>query len=124
MLSKGDTPQVYKSNDRLLLKSETIGIGHRTFMISIISLFGLAEILDHFFSRTCAFVLAVVFLGVAIPRAIQFVPLLDDTLEKVKQVVHRVIPVEKKLSSRMMAERRMRWRGKPFLKVCLVLYTI
>jgi SpoVK/Ycf46/Vps4 family AAA+-type ATPase len=28
-------PQVYKSNDRLLLKPETIGVGLRDFMISI-----------------------------------------------------------------------------------------
>ena len=35
----------------------------------------------------------------ATPLPIQFVPLLEDTLEKVKQVVHRVMPVEKKLSA-------------------------
>ena len=28
-------PQVYKTNDRLLLKPETIGVGLRDFMISI-----------------------------------------------------------------------------------------
>ena len=32
-------PQVYKSNDRLLLKPETIGVGLRDFMISIKSNF-------------------------------------------------------------------------------------
>jgi len=37
-------PQVYKTNDRLLLKPETIGVGLRDFMISIkskVSLFGM-----------------------------------------------------------------------------------
>ena len=40
----------------------------------------------------------------ATPLPIQFVPLLEDTLEKVKQVVHRVMPVEKKLSALEEAE--------------------
>ena len=35
----------------------------------------------------------------ATPLPIQFVPLLEDMLEKVEQVVHRVMPVEKKLSA-------------------------
>lgn len=44
-------PQVYKSNDRLLLKPETIGVGLRDFMISIKSeclllpILGLASVL-------------------------------------------------------------------------------
>jgi hypothetical protein len=40
----------------------------------------------------------------ATPLPGQFVPLLEDTLEKVKQVVHRVMPVEKKLSALEEAE--------------------
>lgn len=40
----------------------------------------------------------------ATPLPVQFVPLLEDTLEKVKQVVHRVMPVEKKLSALEEAE--------------------
>lgn len=40
----------------------------------------------------------------ATPLPIQLVPLLDDTLENVKSVIHRVMPVEKKLSALEEAE--------------------
>lgn len=102
-------PQVYKSNDRLLLKPETIGIGLRDFMISIKSnyflFFGFAEIHIYLFifaelvpssARSSS--------SAATPLPVQFVPLLEDTLEKVKQVIYRVMPVEKKLSALEEAE--------------------
>ncbi|KIM42662.1 hypothetical protein M413DRAFT_70190 [Hebeloma cylindrosporum] len=82
-------PQVYKSNDRLLLKPETIGVGLRDFMISIKKLVPSS-------ARSSS--------SAATPLPIQFVPLLEGTLEKVKQVVHRVMPVEKKLSALEEAE--------------------
>ena len=100
---------MYKSNDRLLLKPETIGVGLRDFMISIKSN-------DFPFSPQRKYLLCFCFsqnvylrLRGRLPRRqrlfpIQFVPLLEDTLEKVKQVVHRVMPVEKKLSALEEAE--------------------
>lgn len=40
----------------------------------------------------------------ATPLPIQLAPLLEDTLENVKSVIHRVMPVEKKLSALEEAE--------------------
>jgi len=40
----------------------------------------------------------------ATPLPTQFVPLLESTLEKVKEVVQRVMPIEKKLSALEEAE--------------------
>jgi hypothetical protein len=40
----------------------------------------------------------------ATPLPVQLVPLLDDTLEKVKSVIQRVMPVEKKLTALEEAE--------------------
>ncbi|KAF9568757.1 AAA-domain-containing protein [Agrocybe pediades] len=82
-------PQVYKSDDRLLLKPETIGVGLRDFMISIKKL-----VPSSARSTTSA----------ATPLPVQFVPLLENALEKVKEVVHRVMPIEKKLSALEEAE--------------------
>ncbi|KDR71037.1 hypothetical protein GALMADRAFT_75355 [Galerina marginata CBS 339.88] len=82
-------PQVYKSNDRLLLKPETIGIGLRDFMISIKKLVPSS-------ARSTS--------SAATPLPVQFVPLLESTLEKVKEVIQRVMPVEKKLSALEEAE--------------------
>ena len=92
----------------------------------IISLFGLVEIpyfFFFFFCRTCTFVLAGV--SAATPLPIQFVPFLEDTLDKVKQCRSRRSSVLlRKLSSRMRVERRVRWRRNCSLKVCLVIYIV
>ncbi|KAF8164708.1 hypothetical protein B0H34DRAFT_779832 [Crassisporium funariophilum] len=82
-------PQVYKTDERLLLKPETIGIGLRDFMISIKKLVPSS-------ARSSS--------SAATPLPIQFVPLLSDTLEKVKETIQRVMPVEKKLSALEEAE--------------------
>ncbi|KAH9483269.1 putative AAA domain-containing protein C31G5.19 [Psilocybe cubensis] len=82
-------PQVYKSNNRLLLKPETIGVGLRDFMISIKKLVPSS-------ARSSS--------SAASPLPVQFVPLLDGTLQKVKDVIQRVMPVEKKLSALEEAE--------------------
>ncbi|KAF8972102.1 hypothetical protein BDZ97DRAFT_1752715 [Flammula alnicola] len=82
-------PQVYKSNDRLLLKPETIGVGLRDFMISIKKLVPSS-------ARSSS--------SAATPLPMQLVPLLEGALEKVKAVTLRVMPVEKKLSALEEAE--------------------
>jgi len=82
-------PQVYKSDDRLLLKPETIGVGLRDFMISIKKLVPSS-------ARSSS--------SAATPLPTQFVPLLEDTLEKVKETIQRVMPVEKKLTALEEAE--------------------
>ncbi|KAJ3509073.1 hypothetical protein NLJ89_g5414 [Agrocybe chaxingu] len=82
-------PQVYKSNDRLLLKPETIGVGLRDFMISIKKLVPSS-------ARSSS--------SAATPLPSQFVPLLDGTLDKVKEVIQRVMPVEKRLTALEEAE--------------------
>ncbi|KAF9477179.1 AAA-domain-containing protein [Pholiota conissans] len=82
-------PQVYKSNDRLLLNPESIGVGLRDFMISIKKLVPSS-------ARSSA--------SAATPLPTQLVPLLNDTLDKVKAVIQRVMPVEKKLTALEEAE--------------------
>ncbi|KAK0210375.1 AAA-domain-containing protein [Desarmillaria ectypa] len=82
-------PQIYKSNDRLLLKPETIGVGLRDFMISIKKMIPSS-------ARATS--------SSATPLPSQFEPLLSETFEKAKAVIERVLPVEKKLSALEEAE--------------------
>ncbi|KAK0197523.1 AAA-domain-containing protein [Armillaria mellea] len=82
-------PQIYKSNDRLLLKPETIGVGLRDFMISIKKMIPSS-------ARSSS--------SSATPLPPQFEPLLFETFEKAKAVIERVLPVEKKLSALEEAE--------------------
>ncbi|KAF8882024.1 hypothetical protein CPB84DRAFT_1686882 [Gymnopilus junonius] len=82
-------PQVYKSNDRLLLQPETIQVGLRDFMISIKKLVPSS-------ARSSS--------SAATPLPTQFIPLLDNALEKVKEVIQRVIPIEKRLTALEEAE--------------------
>ncbi|KAG1740223.1 AAA-domain-containing protein [Suillus paluster] len=74
-------PQIYQSSDRLLLKPETIGITFRDFMISIKKLVPSS-------ARSSS--------SAASPLPNQLVPLLSDTLGKVKDAINRVLPVGKK----------------------------
>ena len=99
-------PQVYKTNDRLLLKPETIGVGLRDFMISIKSKVPLC---DMWFYELIFFLELVPSSArssssAATPLPIQFVPILSDALDKVKAVIQRVLPLEKKLSALEEAE--------------------
>ena len=59
------------------------------------------------------------------PLPIQFAPLLEDILEKVKQVVHWVLSVEK-LSAELEDQggEENALEKEMSLKVCLVIYTI
>ncbi|KAF9449012.1 AAA-domain-containing protein [Macrolepiota fuliginosa MF-IS2] len=82
-------PQIYKSTERLLLKPETINVQLRDFMISIKKLVPSS-------ARSSS--------SSATPLPQQFVPLLGDTLEKVKSVISKVLPLEKKLSALEEAE--------------------
>jgi hypothetical protein len=94
----------------LLLKPETIGIGLRDFMISIKSksyYFWLAigRLMSSPFSHSeLVPSSARSSSSAATPLPVQLVPLLDDTLEKVKSVIQRVMPVEKKLTALEEAE--------------------
>ncbi|OJA13163.1 hypothetical protein AZE42_06216 [Rhizopogon vesiculosus] len=74
-------PQIYQSNERLLLKPETIGITFRDFMISIKKLVPSS-------ARSAS--------SSASSLPTQLVPLLSDTLEKVKDAINKVLPVGKK----------------------------
>ena len=97
---------MYKSNDRLLLKPETIGVGLRDFMISIkskvslnvMSIYQLILFVELVPSSARSSSSA------ATPLPTQFVPVLSDALEKVKEVIQRVLPLEKKLSALEEAE--------------------
>ncbi|EKM75062.1 hypothetical protein AGABI1DRAFT_132600 [Agaricus bisporus var. burnettii JB137-S8] len=82
-------PQIYKSNERLLLNAETINVQLRDFMISIKKLVPSS-------ARSSS--------SAASPLPQQFVPLLGDTLEKVKSAIDKVLPLEKKLSALEEAE--------------------
>ncbi|KAF5336968.1 hypothetical protein D9611_002981 [Ephemerocybe angulata] len=82
-------PQVYKSQDRLLLKPETIDVGLRDFMMSIKKI-----VPSSARSTTSA--------ATALPP--QFEPLLSETLEQVKNTIQRVMPVEKPLTALEEAE--------------------
>ncbi|KAI0301883.1 hypothetical protein B0F90DRAFT_1839015 [Multifurca ochricompacta] len=82
-------PQIYKSNDRLLLKPETIEVELRDFMISVKKLVPSS-------SRSSA--------SVASPLPTQLMPLLSETLDKVKAVIDKVMPVSKKRTALEEAE--------------------
>ncbi|KAF9041907.1 AAA-domain-containing protein [Hymenopellis radicata] len=82
-------PQIYKSNDRLLLKPDSISVGLRDFMISIKKLVPSS-------ARSSA--------SVASPLPPQFEPLLSDVLDKAKVVLQRVLPTEKRLTALEEAE--------------------
>ncbi|KAF5371995.1 hypothetical protein D9615_008134 [Tricholomella constricta] len=77
-------PQIYQSNERLLLKPETIGVGLRDFMISIKKLVPSS-------ARSTS--------SSATPLPPQFGPLLNDALERVKTAIGRVLPMEKRLTA-------------------------
>ncbi|OCH93260.1 AAA-domain-containing protein [Obba rivulosa] len=77
-------PQIYKSNDRLLLQPESINIELRDFMISIKKLVPSS-------ARSVS--------SAATPLPTQLVPLLQDSVEKAKEVVGKVLPVSKKRSA-------------------------
>ncbi|KAH8115640.1 AAA-domain-containing protein [Phellopilus nigrolimitatus] len=72
-------PQIYKSMDRLLLKPETIGVQARDFMISVKKLVPSS-------ARSTA--------SSATPLPSQLVPLLDDTLQRVKVVLEKRTALE------------------------------
>ncbi|KAH7916660.1 AAA-domain-containing protein [Hygrophoropsis aurantiaca] len=74
-------PQIYQSNDRLLLKPETIGITLRDFMISIKKLVPSS-------ARSSS--------SAASPLPNQLVPLLGDTVDVVKCAINKVLPVAEK----------------------------
>ncbi|KIL57962.1 hypothetical protein M378DRAFT_54153, partial [Amanita muscaria Koide BX008] len=82
-------PQIYKSTARLMLKAETINIGLRDFMISIKKIVPSS-------ARSSA--------SAASPLPSQFVPLLGDALEQIKNTITRVMPMEKRLSALEEAE--------------------
>ncbi|EMD41130.1 hypothetical protein CERSUDRAFT_111699 [Gelatoporia subvermispora B] len=82
-------PQIYKSNDRLLLQPESIEIQLRDFMISIQKLVPSS-------ARSVS--------SAATPLPPQLVPLLQDSLERAKEIVGKVLPVNKKRSALEEAE--------------------
>ncbi|KAK7439387.1 TAT-binding protein-like protein 7, AAA ATPase [Stygiomarasmius scandens] len=82
-------PQIYKSNDRLLLQPDSISVGLRDFMISIKRLVPSS-------ARSSS--------SAATPLPAQFVPLLSETVEKIKEMIARVLPLEKKLTALEEAE--------------------
>ncbi|KAJ7886151.1 AAA-domain-containing protein [Mycena olivaceomarginata] len=82
-------PQIYKTNERLVLKPDTIEVGLRDFMISIKKLVPAA-------ARSSS--------SVAAPLPQQLTPLLGDALERVKTAIGLVLPVDKKLSALEEAE--------------------
>ncbi|KII83379.1 hypothetical protein PLICRDRAFT_148152 [Plicaturopsis crispa FD-325 SS-3] len=82
-------PQIYQSNERLLLEPETIGVGLRDFMISVKKLVPSA-------ARSTS--------SSASPLPSQFVPLLQDALDKVKNVIDKVLPISKKRTALEEAE--------------------
>ncbi|ESK87512.1 aaa family atpase [Moniliophthora roreri MCA 2997] len=82
-------PQIYKSNDRLLLKPDSVQVGLRDFMISIKKIVPSS-------ARSSS--------TAAAPLPPQFVPLLSEPLEQVKKVIEKVLPMEKKLTALEEAE--------------------
>ncbi|KAI0915549.1 hypothetical protein AcV5_003736 [Taiwanofungus camphoratus] len=82
-------PQIYKSNERLLLKPETIGVELRDFMIA----------LKKFVPSSARSVSSS-----ASPLPAQLVPLLQDPLDKIKDVIGKVLPVNKKRTALEEAE--------------------
>ncbi|GBE79053.1 Uncharacterized AAA domain-containing protein [Sparassis crispa] len=82
-------PQIYKSNDRLLLQPESIDVELRDFMIAIKKLIPSS-------ARSAS--------SAASPLPSQLVPLLQDSLDKIKDVIGKVLPVSKKRSALEEAE--------------------
>ncbi|KAI9512741.1 AAA-domain-containing protein [Russula earlei] len=82
-------PQIYRSNDRLLLKPETIEVELRDFMISVKKLVPSS-------ARSSA--------SVAAPLPSQLVPLLSEALDKVKAAIDKVMPISKKRTALEEAE--------------------
>ncbi|KAA1479104.1 AAA-domain-containing protein [Dentipellis sp. KUC8613] len=82
-------PQIYKSNDRLLLKPETINVQLRDFMLSIKKIVPSS-------ARSSS--------SVATPLPPQLVPLLSDTFDKVKSQLNKVMPLGKKTTALEEAE--------------------
>ncbi|KAG8935873.1 hypothetical protein FRC02_005872 [Tulasnella sp. 418] len=70
-------PQIYKSNDRLLLKPETIQVQIKDFMVSLKKLIPSS-------ARSTA--------SAAAPLPTQLVPLLEENLEKVTTALDRALP--------------------------------
>ncbi|KAI6106156.1 AAA-domain-containing protein [Pisolithus croceorrhizus] len=77
-------PQIYQSNDRLLLKPESICVTLRDFMIAIPKLVPSS-------ARSTS--------TSASPLPAHLVPLLGDALDRVKSAIDRVLPVSKKKRS-------------------------
>jgi len=100
-------PQIYKSEERLLLKPETIDVGLRDFMISVKSK---QFCFFHFLPTRLTLRTELVpssarsASSAASPLPTQLVPLLEETFQKTKDVIARVLPVEKKLSALEEAE--------------------
>ncbi|KAI0637541.1 AAA-domain-containing protein [Trametes polyzona] len=82
-------PQIYKSNDRLVLKPETIEVELRDFMISIKKLVPSS-------ARSVS--------SSASPLPTQLVPLLQEPLDRIKEVINKVLPVSKKRTALEEAE--------------------
>ncbi|KAH9950116.1 AAA-domain-containing protein [Amylocystis lapponica] len=82
-------PQIYKSNDRLLLQPDTIGVELRDFMIAIKKLVPSS-------ARSVS--------SAASPLPAQLVPLLQNSLDKLKDVIGKALPVDKKRSALEEAE--------------------
>ena len=100
-------PQIYKSNDRLLLKPETIEVELRDFMISVKSKLSRdAEtfVIDSIASVELVPSSARSVSSAASPLPTQLVPLLSDPLEKMKEVIGKVLPVSKKRTALEEAE--------------------
>ncbi|KAG8218228.1 AAA-domain-containing protein [Butyriboletus roseoflavus] len=74
-------PQIYQSNDRLLLKPETINVAFRDFMISVKKFVPSS-------ARSSS--------SAASPLPSQLEPLLAVTLQKVKDAINKVMPTSKK----------------------------
>ncbi|KAH7875834.1 uncharacterized protein C8R40DRAFT_1017998, partial [Lentinula edodes] len=82
-------PQIYKSEDRLLLQPETISVALRDFMVAIKKLVPSS-------ARSSS--------SAAAPLPTQLVPLLHESLQKAKNILGRVLPLEKKLTALEEAE--------------------
>ncbi|KAH9941140.1 AAA-domain-containing protein [Epithele typhae] len=82
-------PQIYKSNDRLLLKPETIEVELRDFMIAIKKLVPSS-------ARSVS--------SAASPLPTQLEAILREPLEKMKEVISKVLPTSKKRTALEEAE--------------------
>ncbi|KAI1792573.1 AAA-domain-containing protein [Ganoderma leucocontextum] len=82
-------PQIYKSNDRLLLQPDTIEVELRDFMISVKKLVPSS-------ARSVS--------SAASTLPTQLVPLLQEPLDKIKEVIGKVLPLSKKRSALEEAE--------------------